>query len=170
MPVLTNKPVKPKYTVGDTVFAFDSGSILQLTIVQVQIIVTNPNNDSNGLQTNYYTFSENSLKLSEAQLASSKNHLLGKAKGAYLNDVPFESVTGLQFDNPGQADLACFNLAGLDLSAVVINANTIADGMSLDGNAGLPTAVDTKSEFRAVVKSYDENTTIWVDGNPIGRS
>lgn len=35
-------------------------------------------------------------------------------------------------------------------------------------SAALPTAIDTKAEFKAGVKSYDKNTTIWTDGNPIG--
>lgn len=34
--------------------------------------------------------------------------------------------------------------------------------------ATLPIGIDTKAEFKAGVKSYDKETTIWTDGNPIG--
>lgn len=36
-------------------------------------------------------------------------------------------------------------------------------------NATLPESINTKSEFRDNVRSYDAETTIWTDGLPIGR-
>lgn len=44
----------------------------------------------------------------------------------------------------------------------------IFDACNLFG-AFLPAAWDTKAEFRALVKSYDADTTIWTDNLPIGR-
>ncbi len=46
-------------------------------------------------------------------------------------------------------------------------ATLIFDNTTLEG-ATLPTAIDTKAEFKSLVKSYDKDTTIWTDGNAIG--
>ncbi len=43
----------------------------------------------------------------------------------------------------------------------------IFDGANLTG-ADFPASLDTKAEFRALVGSYDADTTIWTDGNAIG--
>ena len=46
-------------------------------------------------------------------------------------------------------------------------ATLVFDNATLEG-ATLPTSIDTKAEFKSLVKSYDKDTTIWTDGNPIG--
>ena len=47
------------------------------------------------------------------------------------------------------------------------NKLLVFDNTDLEG-ATLPVGIDTKAEFKAAVKSYDKETTIWTDGNPIG--
>lgn len=49
----------------------------------------------------------------------------------------------------------------------VSDKTLIFDNANLEG-ATLPVSIDTKAEFKDKVKSYDKDTTIWTDGNPIG--
>lgn len=49
----------------------------------------------------------------------------------------------------------------------ISNKILVFDNADFTG-ATLPVTIDTKAEFKAGVKSYDKDTTIWTDGNPIG--
>ena len=44
----------------------------------------------------------------------------------------------------------------------------VFDGTNLSG-ATMPSIMNTKAKFRDVVRSYDAESTIWTDGEPIGR-
>lgn len=44
----------------------------------------------------------------------------------------------------------------------------VFDGTDFN-QATMPSFMDTKEKFRNVVRSYDADTTIWIDGQPIGR-
>lgn len=170
--MLSNKPIKSKYTLGDTVYYLENGVIKSSTVTEVLVEVTNPLNDSTGVQTNRYKIVDRIESINESEVFSSKNHLLSMLKGSSFFDTSFSFDTVLAFDNPGLRDVAGFDFnGGLDLSATLVIdfVSAITDNCNFS-NVTLPANVDTKAEFRSVVKSYDENTTIWTDGNPIGRA
>lgn len=183
--MLSSKPIKSKYTLGDTVYFLSGSAVSSSTISQVKVRVTNPLNDSNGVQKNLYKLTGHGREFSETELFASKNSLLKNLKGQYLNENGLEvnaiyinsintGVSSGSIDDYSGMNMYLFNFTDPDPvnnpeTPMEIDSACIFDDCNLNG-VTLPANVDTKAEFRSVVKSYDEITTIWTDGNPIGRS
>lgn len=168
---LTDKPIKSKYTIGDELFWWNGSSIVPVTVTGVYVEVDNPLNDVTGRQINKYLTPESSAALiSESSLFPSVNALLASIKGNYINIDESGFIVGqdgFSFD-PSFEDAGGLNLFGVDIDAAAMPiSNVVFDGATLE-NATMPTNADTKAEFKALVKSYDKDTTIWTDGNPIG--
>lgn len=181
---LTNKPIKSKYTVGDTVYYNNKGAITELTINRVVVEVDNPNNDSEGRQVNQYGFEEINDLVKESRLFTTKNSLLKNLKGNYLNVQQDDIQHRIVINSINSAvsgstirDLTGLYLIGFDFTHMdeIDNPDTefqfdgtvMCDDTSFE-DCTLPAAVDTKAEFKALVKSYDKDTTLWTDGEPIG--
>lgn len=181
---LTDMPIKSKYTVEDTVYYNNAGAITELTINAVYVYVDNPNNDSEGRQVNNYGFEEINQILEESRLFASKNSLLKNMKSEYLNvqgndvqhRIVFNSIDS-NISGTTIKDLTGLYLYGFDFTHMdeiaspdttfVFDGETMCDDSNFEA-CTLPANVDTKAEFKALVKSYDKDTTIWTDGNPIG--
>lgn len=163
---LTNKPIKTKYQVGSTVWLHRSGQIISGSVVKTRSVVSNPNNDSSGIQVNYYTLSTTgSTEFPESQLYRTLNFLLFRLGGQRLNKSTYADLSSLLI-NP---DMSGQDFSGCDFTVGTAPtwADVIADGTDFS-TATLPEAVAAKNDFKAAVKSYDPVYTIWTDGNPIG--
>jgi hypothetical protein len=192
---LSNYPEITKYTIDDTVYVFEGNQIKELVITGWRVEVYDTNGDGTGtaVQETYYQFSNHS-ELKNTLVFSSWNHIRSEIKGDYLNRA-IESGSGgsgfvrnlfckdadplvpLTFGS--WTDFAGFDLRvanfinsgdvdpNENIDVVFVTGELIFDRCNLD-EAGLPTGWDTKAEFRANVKSFDKDTTIWTDGNPIG--
>ena len=97
-----------------------------------------------------------------------------------------ETKTVLSVNPDGLSMVLTTNLTAsytLAIATVGVSANNIGLSVVTEGEGGvpilifdnttlegttLPTSIDTKAEFKSLVKSYDKDTTIWTDGNPIG--
>jgi len=167
---LTNKPIKSKYTIDDELFYWNGSSIVAVTVIGVSVEVDNPLNDVTGRQVNKYLTDVSAELISESSLFASKNSLLAVIKGAYINVGDSNYLVGqdgFSFD-PSFSDAGGLNLEGIDVDAAAMPiADVVFDGATLE-NATMPANADTKAEFKALVKSYDKDTTLWTDGDPIG--
>jgi hypothetical protein len=162
---LSNKPIKTKFQVGDTVWLNRSGQILSGVVQKTRTVVSNPNNDANGVQYNLYTLSTTgNTEHAESDLYRTLNFLLFRLGGQRLNKSTYDNLTSLLI-NP---DMSGQDFSGCDFTTGVgpTWAQVIADGTDFS-TATLPGAVAAKNDFKAAVKSYDPEYTIWTDGNPI---
>lgn len=169
---LSNLPIPAKYnprTVGsETVYALVDGTIRTLTVLEYEVEITNPLNNSTGVQKNKYRFTElPNLWLDESKVFASKNALLANLKGEYFfeNLLLYEFQGGLGNNDYGGLNFNSFNFTTGTFDTHL--TDSVLDGANLTGCV-LDSSQDTKAEFAAAVKSYDKNTTIWTDGNPIG--
>lgn len=96
---LTNKPIKSKYQVGETVYVLNGTSIDSGLIVKISTIVTNPLNDANGVQDDFYYMEGFSQPFKESEIFHSKNALLFKMKGDYLGKISSTSIIYLELIN-----------------------------------------------------------------------
>lgn len=164
--LLSSKPVKTKFQVGSTVWLQKSGQIISGVVRKTRTEVSNPNNDANGVQVNYYTLSTTGdYEFPESQLYRTRNFLLFRLGGARLNTFNLENLGSVQI-NPDMSGQD-FSTCDFTVGSAPVWADVIADGADLS-TATLPAAVDTKAEFKAAVRSYDPVYTLWTDGNPIG--
>ncbi len=189
MPILSGLPTKTKYTPSDNVFVLIDGVILQKEILEWRVVVDNPEATAEGRQTTVYKFADG-LEVDSTLCFSSKNHLLGHAKGGYFNKAIMSGSGGSDFvlkigrtatgavDFGSWADLAHFDFINANFigaghetlppdDVTWATAELIVDGANFEV-ASLPESIDTKAEFMTAVKSYDAETTIWTDGDPIG--
>ncbi|MBS1513858.1 MAG: pentapeptide repeat-containing protein [Bacteroidetes bacterium] len=81
---LSNKPKKSLYQVGEIVYVLNGVSIASGKVVKVSSSVSNPLNDTNGLQENLYYIEGFVQPFKEGEVFHSKNALLFKLKGEYL--------------------------------------------------------------------------------------
>jgi uncharacterized protein YjbI with pentapeptide repeats len=131
---LTGKPSKTKHQVGSTVYFLVDGTINSGAVVKTYALVSDPANDSTGVQINKYLIEGFPNTFAESKLYSSKNELLYSIKGGYLNDW---SGTGVIFiETLGESsDLSYSDFSGIDFS----DANpqdfneAILDGSSFNG-------------------------------------
>jgi len=100
-------------------------------------------------------------------------------KADIANSTSYLSNANLMWTNLSGAYLAGADLTGANLGdatlmgailtgATLENANLTGANLT---SATMPDNADTKAEFKAVVGAgnWDAVTTIWVDGNPIGK-
>lgn len=192
---LTGLPLKAKYIKDDYVYALISGIIRKLKITSQRLVVSNPRNDSKGLQLNYCRFEEIGNEIEEAKLFASMNSLLSHIKGDYLNheidsngdslgllwnslhqypSVGYTDLAGIDFDGVNFNDVILYVYKGVDiadetgLEVEYSLLGAVIDGSSFVG-ATLLTGQTTRAQVRAAVKSYDAETTIMPDGLPIGK-
>ncbi|MBX7046653.1 MAG: pentapeptide repeat-containing protein [Ignavibacteria bacterium] len=178
---LSNKPKKSLYQVGETVYILNGVLIASGKIVKVSSSVSNPLNDTNGLQENLYYIEGFVQPFKEGEVFHSKNALLFKLKGEYLAkfkstalvylealsdfDLSFSDFSGTAFDG---ASFISANLEGVNFSNCGLNVNfentnlknCIFTGCEF-GNfsfiganltgATLPASANTKSTFKSVV-------------------
>ncbi len=204
---LSNRPKKSKYQVGDIVYFLDGMKGDSANVIKVVSSVSNPSDDSTGVQENIYYLQGNTKGFKESELFHSMNALMFEIKGDYLNNIITlvaesgnNDMNGADFSYSNFEDsiliacnfincnfegtkLANVNFSGTNLSgaffrntiltnsyfADAILSNTDCTGANLT-NATLPSGANTKSTFKSVVGAghWDPETTIWVDGNPIG--
>lgn len=177
---LTNMPTTAHYKTGQNAFVWIDNNLVQGVISKVISEVSNPANDSSGVQRNIYEFVQFSGSFPESKVFASPRHALSTKKGSYLLtiDSADESIQGFLImpafsplaggaaipDISGSEFINCdFSNPGL----LSFFDGAITDNISLAGTT-LHGDIDTKAEFKAFVGSYDPVTTIWTDGNPIG--
>ena len=273
MPELANLPLKTKYTPGDSVYILQEFQIIPVTIAAWRVKVSNPLNNTEGLQETFYSFeNKGKLEIVENLVFASENSVLAYMKNDWINRAIESGTGGYEFFrsaiNAGGSprswgnwtDFAGFDMTlakfiidsekvfaqgtgtvGIESAAVVgtgtafltdfevgdlfdfvgnfgadpagedkiilsitddthltVNTNfvtaytnrivmKVADPYEIPlliesegeetlvfdycrlGGATLPAAITSKEDFRAAVKSYDAETTIWTDNEPIGR-
>lgn len=86
---LSNKPGRSLYQIGDTVYFLNGKKIGEGVVTKVVTAVSNPLNDSTGIQENYYYVDGLDQIFTESELFHSKNALLFELKGDYLGKFPF---------------------------------------------------------------------------------
>ena len=199
---LTNKPKKSLYQTGETVYVLNGLSISSGVIKKVITSVSNPLDNTTGEQVNLYYLEDFIKPFNEDEIFPSKNALLYRIKGDYLNKLPengalqsvnFSGDTNLSYCDLSNCDLSysyfsSSNLEGANLSDCILVGcsfqdailkgsnliNSTIDGSIFNGadltNATLPIDASTKSTFKIIVDlgNWDPETTIWIDGLPIG--
>lgn len=93
MPVLSDLPLKTKYTPGDSVYIIIDYKIIPVTVASWVVTVSNPLNDSDGMQVITYSFEERSEQIQEPFVFASENACLAWMKNDYLNRA-IESGSG----------------------------------------------------------------------------
>lgn len=154
-----------RFDVNDSVWVMKQGILSPLRVVAHERVIDNPNNDDVGIVTDYYTL-EDGLVYPDSKLGVTKNHLLYKQNGTYLNgELGYE---GYVYDpySVTVEDLCGLNLRGADLSAMILS-DFHFDGINLT-DAILPPEIVSKSLFRSSVRGYDATTTIYTDGTELG--
>jgi len=179
---LSNMPAKSKYQVGHLVCTKDTIGLTayQVEVLQVRTRVSNPNNDSDGVQKNYYILEGYEGKeYPEEEVFWSRGHYLKSLSPAAVYHptvaiTTFDALPTLLTVTVGRniIDLAGMDLTGADFTAGTLasinwesgndDVNAILDGCNLT-DCTLPTSVDTKAEMRAACYSYDA-LTVWTDG------
>lgn len=187
---LTNKPDPSHYQVGHLVVTADTVGLAenQVAITQVRVVMTNPNNDSTGVQENFYKVEGYDKEYTENEIFWSQEHYFQSLlpSGRYVNSSAIADVGNLEtimhIFAVGRSFVVA-NLAGQDfdsadfvlepgLSSITWGSddndiNAVVDGANL-ANCNLPHAVATLNAFKAAVYSYDDKT-IWTDGLPLVR-
>lgn len=174
---LTNKPVTAHFKTGQTAFVWMNNNLQKGSIKRVISEVSNPANDSNGIQDNLYEFNEFTGIFTEDKVFASPNHALSVKSGNTLADLTYLDTTAMTGFTPkiftkiggGEVtDLSGYVFDNCDLSDLKATfQGAIVDNTNLNGST-MHADIDTKAEFKAWVSSYDPVTTIWTDGNPIG--
>lgn len=93
---LSNKPKKSLYQVGETVYILNGVSIASGKIVKVSSSVSNPLNDTNGVQENLYYVEGFVKPFKEEDVFHSQNALLYNLKGDYLGKWGNSDTVSLQ--------------------------------------------------------------------------
>ncbi|MBS1513860.1 MAG: pentapeptide repeat-containing protein [Bacteroidetes bacterium] len=129
---LSNKPNKSKYQVGETAYVLNGLSISSGKIIKVSSSVSNPLNDTVGLQENLYTIEGFVQPFREKDVFYSKDALLFRIKGGYLNkwteglfafpigigsNLSFSDFTGANFN----ADGGLLTLGTVDFNEVTLD-------------------------------------------------
>jgi hypothetical protein len=163
--MLSAKPRKSKYTVEDTVYFNDNGTLKEFVINKVVVKVSNPLGTTNGYQVNTYGITGKSGYIEEKYLFTTKKELLANIKGGYITyPDQWAYIQALWDDDENDFTGADFN--GLHVTDVRWT-NAIIDGSSFQGIINLRGDFDTTTEMKAGVESYDRKSTIWKDGHPI---
>jgi len=111
---LSSKPKKSKYQVGDTVHFLEGSKASSSSVVKVLSSVTNPLNDSLGVQENDYFLMGREKRFEEGELFHSANALMYDIKGDWL----------CKFGNGDQVVLTSGSLLGnCDFSYSLINSD-----------------------------------------------
>lgn len=167
--MLSAKPRKSKYTVGDTVYYNDNATIKTFVINKVVVKVSNPLDNTNGYQLNTYGVTGKSGFIDEKYLFASKRALLSHIKNDYItypDQWAYIQSLWTSGDDPEIADFAGQNLTGLNIIEVPWTG-AIIDNTTFYNVVNLFSNFDTLAEMKAAVNSYDRKSTIWKDGHPI---
>jgi hypothetical protein len=133
---LTNKPNKSKYQVGETVHFLSNGKGTSAQIVKVSSSVSNPDNDTNGIQENIYYLEGFAKGFAETELFHSMNALIFNIKGNYLNtwevaqlnfttvgsnlDLSYSDFTAIDFVSYGPLSFQQAKLDGCNFSEAIL--------------------------------------------------
>ncbi len=134
-----------------------NGSGTDFTQLQVHDLIA-LEHPTNGNMTTYI-FAIASI-VSATQLTTSANKTGSTASGYYLRyytDLKKDVVQEYHYHGNGSSP-----------EEIQGEPTLVFDGAIMT-NALLPSPLDTKAKFRDLVRSYDAETTIWTDGQPIGR-
>jgi uncharacterized protein YjbI with pentapeptide repeats len=139
---LINKPKKSKYQVGETVYLLLDKKIVSSEVVSISSVVTNPNNDVDGIQEDFYYLSGYSRSFFEDDLFDSENALLYNIKGDYLNyfpqllvfnDMDF-SATNLSYCDLSNASYSGANFTSVNYEGSDLSDCVIAYGVFVNAN------------------------------------
>jgi len=173
--MLSSKPVKSKYTVGDTVYHYFNGAIETLTIKKVIVNVTNPNDTTNGVQKNKYGFIENDRFYLEDDLYVKPNALLQSILFPEDNNQITDYLSHLIISGQYEGFTSAFvtrDLCGVNMEDSTVDeqenpdyTDCFVDYARFNNWAG--TWISTRLGFIEDVASYDKRHTIWEDNLPI---
>ncbi len=133
------------------------GTLTQFTNLQVNDIIALEHPTSGNRTT--YIFAIASI-VSDTQLTTYTNKTGGTATGYFIrhySDLLQDVVQEYTYHGNGSSP-----------EEIEGEPTMVFDGAIMTG-ALLPSAIDTKTKFRNIVRSYDADSTIWTDGQPIGR-
>lgn len=164
--MLSAKPRKSKYTVGDTVYYNDNATIKEFVVNKVVVKVSNPLGTTNGYQVNTYGVTGKSGFIDEKYLFASKRALLAHIKNGYITYPDQWAYIQSLWDTDSVYDFGGQDLRGLNIIQVPWT-NAIIDNTTFQNVVNLYSLFDTLAEMKAAVQSYDIKTTIWKDGHPI---
>jgi len=130
---LTNKPKKSKYQVGETVYFLSDRKGDSAEVMKVQSVVTNPDENSTGMQENVYYLEGLNNVYKEAELFHSMNALMFYIKGDYLMKLGNGDNIGiLSGSNLSGCDFS-YGQWARDLSVPVYFLSTIFNNCNFDG-------------------------------------
>lgn len=164
--MLSAKPIKSKFTVGDTVYFNDNAVIKEFVVNKVVVKVSNPLNTTNGHQVNTYGVTGKSGFIDEKYLFASKRALLAHIKNGYITYPDQWAYIQVLWDTESAYDFGGQDLRGLNIIEVSWT-NAIIDNTTFQDVVNLYSPFDTLAEMKAAVQSYDRKSTIWKDGHPI---
>jgi hypothetical protein len=102
MPELTNLPLKTKYTPGDSVYILQEFQIIPVTIAAWRVKVSNPLNNTEGLQETFYSFeNKGKLEIVENLVFASENSVLAYMKNDWINRAIESGTGGYEFFRSG---------------------------------------------------------------------
>lgn len=172
--MLSAKPRKSKYTVGDTVYHYNNGAIETLTIKKVIVNVTNPNDTTNGIQINKYGFLENDRFYLEEDLYVKPNALLQRILQPDRNHI---SGYMQHLILSGQYEGFTSGFVTKDLTGVSMEDSTVDEAEAPDytgcfvDNASFhnwaASWIPSRLQFIEDVASYDKKYTKWEGQFPI---
>ena len=134
-----------------------NGTLTQFTNLQVNDIIALEHPTTGNRTT--YIFAIASI-VSDTQLTTYTNKTGGTATGYFIrhySDLLQDVVQEYTYHGNGSSP-----------EEIEGEPTMVFDGAIMTG-ALLPSAIDTKTKFRNIVRSYDADSTIWTDGQPIGR-
>jgi len=166
---LQGLPTEIDFSEGDSVWYLRGESLVSSTVQKVlDVSVTNPNYDNQGVQTNLYKLANGDV-IKEIQggakkLFFTRNHLAWEKRNRErINTFAISTIDPFLFSD---TDICGFDFTLTDFTALgdfdFTGAYVI--GCNLTG-ATLPTAFANKQDFKAAVARYEH--CIWTDGLPI---
>ncbi len=127
---ITGFPLRTKYAYNDSVYIFENGKIVPVTIASWRVEVDNPSGDGDtGRQLTFYRFSDRTdLEIEQSYVFASENAVLFWLKGDFINRANESGSGGNSFFGSGYnnakdpksygnwTDFAGFDLANMELS------------------------------------------------------
>lgn len=174
MSILSAKPRKSKYTLDDVVYRYNNGQIETHTIDEVLVVVSNPDNTTNGEQINQYGlvgvnghFDEDILFVKpnaclQRILQPDKNHISGYMQHVIISGQ-YEGFT---------SEFTTKDLTGVSMEDSTVDeaeapdyTGCFVDNASFHNWAG--SWIPSRLEFIESVASYDKKYTKWEGQFPI---